>query len=1577
MIEKLSLEGFRYIKEQLFDIDSYNQEYYELQTKLLSYDLSDIPFIEWQGFNIYSDENHEVDFSKTHANIDFELINFSSSKGLLNFIGCNIRNEYKCPSTNSKFFDEDIINSNLSFLLSDKFTDNFKEKYNSKDLIMDDLINLSNEELDELKNRFINQHLNVSLEEKTLYEKHFTHKFVELYKYSKEDYNYVIKSLYLIIRYEMYFNNILEKDVVKPEKFINSLEKANIENIKEMSNSYIRELILKTDYLNLRDFPDEFKNQNKDLYLKGLKVSNEIKEKYYDRKLLISDVFSNLNIFNKFPIENFIHESIPEMNWMVDEIGYGNLTKLMKKYPDFFKFLLNSDLKVISNFVDSILNTKMEKSEKKFREAVKQFYIEHYSSTFKWIEKMGFKIIGNIYSTNDLMEYDENTILLNSKVREAINIFGIENIKKLEKKTSILKSNTSIPFTNLITISEAITSKNNEISSINKRYIYNFNFYKLNNDYEGFEKEFVKYLDFIRGKNYCNKYDFIEGEFRKKYPEIFIDANAPFELGFAFNLNNITPKFLFGHPEYIPYLIDKNLSNTINAKIVIKGQYGKEDFIPKFVNTYGNEKLLELIVKYGDILNGLEIPYFYEFKNEQILNENIISSIHAKLTEKYFNYDYSYLSSVQELVETYPELFVDFSTLDKKSELEEKFYTGEIRPNDIKENKELIKLLKDKNLELCFGESNVFCNIKNGYGFFSRIYLLNLIELVGAENFLKICSKYGNYIIEIYKEFYESIGTFNTFKDGEIEKFSEDLYSYSYEKIDSILEYILYNECLNGNINYLPEDAPEFLKEKHPELFLSEDAPKELKSLFYVRDCKFLTFYNLSMHKEWFPYLKGKSIKTAILKDKTENPYLFDVFDENTILKLGIKKPETLTMMSDTFLGIDIMRKWYDKTGAKFIPDVVIMNQIDINDADKFFSNTTNWNKLMKLKDFSTKYEVREAMFKLAYSFGVFDGDIRGFNKVYELLTRIPNKIDEITYRRVDDYNITDYVGYNSKDPDKLITTLENIEHYYCSNETYSKEFLIEFINALKEELPSIDVSKPIIPQIYKKNEDDSYSLIINQQKYPKTISYIRKILCLDGFLHFITPERAHQLFGGFKLEYNPEFREFLLDNLDGILSNNDYQTYVAAIQKQFKDIKIANSNRKLTLGLAISYVQQNRYDDVEDGNEKVAEISAIAGYDQEDFDTLQEIYNYGKQRIFSSIPRIEGNNEKYTYEMLRLDDPLAMAIGTLTDCCQEIGNVAEVCMEHSMVDKNGRVFVIKDKEGNIVSQSWVWRNGNVLCFDNIEIPNKAFNRVDNRKKFTEEVYEIYKKASEELIKKDEEAYKKLFDEGKISKEEYEGLKLKKVTVGIGYNDIAETLKRNSKKDYSTLGPRKFNPPVDLDRNLYTSDSITQYILKDDDKIKSFSGQAYTPHNDLYKIFDDSNFTKNELIRLGKLEINQSEYSDILDIGKEKNLVSEIADLYDLDKENTKVIMNANFAIIYEDDDKIKIADLFYNLKAGDMNIEDIVVMQLRLAIEQIKGNKEIDISELDNNQKTMYNMSMNLNEEIDIEKGIIKNKNK
>src|SRR5699024_4841585 len=141
---------------------------------------------------------------------------------------------------------------------------------------------------------------------------------------------------------------------------------------------------------------------------------------------------------------------------------------------------------------------------------------------------------------------------------------------------------------------------------------------------------------------------------------------------------------------------------------------------------------------------------------------------------------------------------------------------------------------------------------------------------------------------------------------------------------------------------------------------------------------------------------------------------------------------------------------------------------------------------------------------------------------------------------------------------------------------------------------------------------------------------------------------------------------------------------------------------------------------------------------------------------------------------------------------------------------------------GNIVAQSWVWRNKDVLCFDNIEIPDKAFVRATKeypelgRSGFSDEVFEIYKQAAHDLIVADEKIYKELLESGKITKAQYDGLRLGKVTVGLGCNDIAESLKQNSIIDKGTISrPLPFDEPVKLSRGLYISDSTTQCILEE------------------------------------------------------------------------------------------------------------------------------------------------------------------
>lgn len=116
--------------------------------------------------------------------------------------------------------------------------------------------------------------------------------------------------------------------------------------------------------------------------------------------------------------------------------------------------------------------------------------------------------------------------------------------------------------------------------------------------------------------------------------------------------------------------------------------------------------------------------------------------------------------------------------------------------------------------------------------------------------------------------------------------------------------------------------------------------------------------------------------------------------------------------------------------------------------------------------------------------------------------------------------------------------------------------------------------------------------------------------------------------------------------------------------------------------------------------------------------------YEIMKERQISSIPKISGNIENYEYEMLDLDDPLALAVGYLTRCCFLINGLSKESLYHSISSKNGRTFIVR-KDGELIAQSWVWRNGNVLCFDNVETRgNYSYDKL----------LEIYIKASNNLI---------------------------------------------------------------------------------------------------------------------------------------------------------------------------------------------------------------------------------------------------
>ena len=175
MREKLTVEQFRQIKNQIMglyeqyeneDNDTIEEKLAEqistLQDRLLSYDLSDIPFEEWNEYPIYSDNTHAADFSKTKANIDFALVDYDGNG---NFKGCNVKNLDKifAIDLNPKEFDEQTIKNNSNIFLSDAFSNEFKDKYYNRSLTLEDLASLSSSQLDELKQKNVTQHLSVRL----------------------------------------------------------------------------------------------------------------------------------------------------------------------------------------------------------------------------------------------------------------------------------------------------------------------------------------------------------------------------------------------------------------------------------------------------------------------------------------------------------------------------------------------------------------------------------------------------------------------------------------------------------------------------------------------------------------------------------------------------------------------------------------------------------------------------------------------------------------------------------------------------------------------------------------------------------------------------------------------------------------------------------------------------------------------------------------------------------------------------------------------------------------------------------------------------------------------------------------------------------------------------------------------------------------------------------------------------------------------------------------------------------------------------------------------------------------------
>lgn len=1152
--------------------------------------------------------------------------------------------------------------------------------------------------------------------------------------------------------------------------------------------------------------------------------------------------------------------------------------------------------------------------------------------------------VTDLYKIKELLGYlPEDLINLGQVSREKIAFikkYGIDNIIRLDEETNGMFSHPVFSngiYLDLFATTEAIHGNaeiSNEIS------------------YEEFKDKMYEILaharqnrGILKSGDYPN-YDFIQGSFRSEHPDIFLDGDFSESIKDLFYLGRLKSSDIRDNPELIDALKDKHLQTAFMNKQItlgysanIKDSNGnirgripyRTDMVEFLTNKFDNTTFLQLCYDYGKCLDDIGLKLSNDDSLEDI-RRKIEDAIYEGIINESCTIDY-FEDLPESFKNKHPDLFLPKEVPEN---IRNKFYFGTLSFDDIKKHPELKKMLLSVNTKIGFRKSD---NALSSYGQIT-VGLSELWNKFAPEELLDLAQEYGSYLSYVNPN-----------------KLIKGL---SREQYKSIIEGDIEYNILCRKATY-GEAIPTFFKEKYPEFFLSPEAPEELRKYFdedLIFDIRLkeqaefdlgkiagrtinvtgkdlpdkLSFGLIAAHEEWIPFLTGKNLRLAFPRGYDK---LFTCFNNDTLLTLGCKYPETIKKMVDMDKE-DLMKKWYQLTGGRFIPHHVVMLNFPEDEMGDFLSNRTKWSKLIQSDSFNVNDDGKAAILKLAYSLGVFQGNDEGFNIALNLITGLPNKI--------------------------------------------SNEDFINVLNSLSDSNEDIE----LIKSVYSLTEEGNYKLRYNPQSNKKKTKHIRKILEQADISNILTLEKAHQIFGGFDLKYNPDFVQFFKKNIEKIISDSEHISDISQIQRRYEEIMTqdASISGGITYEVALNYIRQTPYKGDDIGNDRLAKLASQSGYSQKDFESLQELYNEGEMRNFSSIPRITGNRNSYTYEMLRLDDPLALVIGPLTDCCQALDDAGHTCMEHSMVSQDGRVFVVRDEMGRIVAQSWVWRNRNVVCFDNIEIPKarmeeyKKLHPEEGSNGLARHVLDVYKLASKELMKEDEATYRELLEEGIITQEEFDSLIVGKVTVGLGWNDTADAIRSDTELTKDNVHHLTLPEETDRFPQLYTDAKYDpfdtknyegQWVIRERKTISEPQKQQPPIYEDDIPVYDENNIDEvllHMLQQMGEREKDSGiEYVDKNKSNSERTsnqIMKSIAYAYGINPSISKVISTHRMALLYtQSDGIIKLQDLFtapikdtltekqkYAVKAH-------IDYQIKKAVNQlISSGDSIDLNDMDDDKR-------------------------
>jgi len=1133
----------------------------------------------------------------------------------------------------------------------------------------------------------------------------------------------------------------------------------------------------------------------------------------------------------------------------------------------------------------------------------------------------------------------------------------------------------------------------------------------------------------------------VSEEFKQKYPQYFLDDNAPRGLKEVFyrqSYNDMTFEFLREHPKYVPFLEGKSIRQVFDNKYAFY-----------FAAITDQDEARRLGIKYGDYVRFLEFSGYDKIEEEELIEE-----LNRSIREDVFEY----ADLPEEFKLRNPDMFLIEEDLNKlsnrtKHELEaidKFFYKKCVTFNRLRHYPELIEIMKGK--DLCLIERN------------KSSYLLDLFN--GDKNALiDIGIEYGDILLD------NDFVIFYNDKSENVEGTPRE-----------ILDELIYKGIVERSIRY-DETLPDRFKAKHPELFLfpedlenlSKEEAEFLKNKFYQSAINLCDLKDEPRFKEIIRHKNFKACADSA-NDIRLRKFIELLGDRDKAYNLVTGKLAGVLEELNISDELDKAIEYYKE--GKFVPNPIIVDKLPANMIKGFVLNRKLWAKIIE-SSHNVDDEYMSSILEAAIVMGVFEtkeftrnGKVmiqgageKGYEKLQRFLNFHPRyflndkKVVEgveyygkgyIKYRT--DYRseliyelleqaakendiIEDFIDgtIGSYDVDSILEgakdEIEDIDYEECFEETRNGDRCIldrkidSKIKAMfkmlgikndevltDEEFEKIgECNGDFILQAFERNSlgywhkdengevlielgpvsefkfnisqiDDKFVIGDNldidetqSKSNKKLFDYIRLLMLEYGLesdaarlganrdrsninlvldedkmetickaadrisdvakgryiktriweakpavkMKYITNGRVHQIFDGLKLEYNQEFSEFLLNNTECIVEDSSLLSRINAIQKTIivisKDPDYAGI--EITPEIALRATSDIQYYNRKVGFEKGEELAKKFAFDQDYFETAQEVWEGARKREASIIPRVQGKDDEYSYEVLRLDDVTGIYAGNISNCCQKLGGIGETAMLHSMTEKSGRVFIVRDSSKRIISQSWLWRNGDTICFDNVEVPDNA-----NNNKNQTAIYEILKKAAKELCDKDSEVIDELIAEGKLDEKKGNLMRAKKVTVGKGYTDIEairynrdETLEDDECK-YPMEAGQTYKGIDDDPDELYVSDSRHQVVLYKVDGYERANWQPTEP------IHIDENIEKN------CLELTNSELKMMREIEREIEEISEIDTIdglleqYELQPEELNAVIGTDWFMLYsEKEDRIEVHKMLKSPSSGIM----------------------------------------------------------